>query len=132
MACPDEDVEAAGFADTEPPDIVAFRAFSRAAVVSVKPAESTASSRWSSDRGYWAGRLRDLCLGHPAKTVRAHPPPGSMVSGPGWRRAASKSSCRHLSCVDAAEDELRRGVNMAVLSGATTSQGTLTWAEGRG
>jgi len=32
------------------------------------------------------------------------------------RQAASKSSCRDLSCVNAAKDELRRGVNMAVLS----------------
>jgi hypothetical protein len=46
-------------------------------------------------------------------------------------RAASKSSCRHLSCVDAAKDELRRGVNMVVLSGASTGQVTLTWPEGR-
>jgi putative transposase len=48
-----------------------------------------------------------------------------------WNRAASKSSCRHLSCVDSAKDELRRGVNMAVLSGASNRQVTLTWAEGR-
>src|SRR3954454_20200798 len=45
--------------------------------------------------------------------------------------AASKSSCRHLSCADAAKDELRRGVNMAVLSGASNRQVTPTWAEGR-
>jgi hypothetical protein len=46
-------------------------------------------------------------------------------------RAASKSSCGHLSCVNAAEAELRRGVDMAVLSGASNRQVTLTWAEGR-
>jgi hypothetical protein len=33
--------------------------------------------------------------------------------------------------VDAAKDMLRRGVNMAVLSGATNRQATLTWPEGR-
>jgi hypothetical protein len=46
-------------------------------------------------------------------------------------RAASKLSCRHLSCVDAAKDELRRGVNMVVLCGASNRQVTLTWPEGR-
>jgi hypothetical protein len=35
-----------------------------------------------------------------------------------------------MSCVDAAKDELWRGVNIAVLSGASNRQGTLTWAEG--
>ncbi len=62
-----------------------------------------------------------------------------FASAPQWSisflqavpRAASKSSCRRLSCVDAAEDELRREVNMAVLSGATNRQVTLTWAERR-
>ncbi len=42
-----------------------------------------------------------------------------------------KVSCRHLSCVDSAKDELQRGVNMAVLSGASNRQVTPTWAEGR-
>ena len=46
-------------------------------------------------------------------------------------RAASTSSSRHLSCVDAARDEPRRGLNMAVLSNASNRQVTLTWAEGR-
>jgi hypothetical protein len=32
--------------------------------------------------------------------------------------------------VNAAKDELRRGVDMAVLSGASNRQVTLTWAEG--
>jgi len=35
-----------------------------------------------------------------------------------------------LSCVNAAKDELRRGVNMAVLSGASNRQVFLTWAGG--
>jgi hypothetical protein len=46
-------------------------------------------------------------------------------------RAASKSSCRHLSCVDATKEELRRGVNMVVLSGASNRRVTLTCPEGR-
>jgi hypothetical protein len=33
--------------------------------------------------------------------------------------------------MNAAKDELRRGVNMAVLSGTSNHQVTLTWAEGR-
>jgi hypothetical protein len=33
--------------------------------------------------------------------------------------------------VDAAKDELRRGVNMVVLCGASNRQATLTWPEGR-
>ena len=44
-------------------------------------------------------------------------------------RAASKSPYRSLSCGDANEDKLRRGVDMAVLSGAPSRQVTLTWAE---
>ena len=56
---------------------------------------------------------------------------GGPSYDPSDPRAASKSSCRHLSCVDAAKDELRRGVNMVVLSGASNRQAALTWAEGR-
>jgi hypothetical protein len=33
--------------------------------------------------------------------------------------------------VDAAKDELRRGGNMVVLSGASNRQAALTWPEGR-
>ena len=46
-------------------------------------------------------------------------------------RAASKSPYRFLSCSDANEDKLRPGVNMAVLSGASSRQVTPTWAEDR-
>jgi hypothetical protein len=47
-----------------------------------------------------------------------------------WRatRAASKSSDRLLSLVDASKDGLRRGVDVVVLSGIPHRPITLTWA----
>ncbi len=46
-------------------------------------------------------------------------------------KAASKSSGRHLRCVDAAKDGLQRGANMVVLSSASSRQANSDLAGGR-
>jgi transposase, IS30 family len=64
--------------------------------------------------------------------LRQHFPKGTDLSR--WTaddleaRAASKSSGRLLSLVDATKDGLRRGVDVVVLSGTPHRQITLTWA----
>src|SRR3954468_549105 len=74
--------------------------------------------------GTRSGPLLAIAAGQAAHNGLCRPPEGDP-------RAASKSPYRPLSCRDANEDKLRRGVNMAVPSSASSRQVTPTWAEDR-
>ena len=69
--------------------------------------------------------------GRASAGLAATPPasPAGAASEGTQPRAASKSSDRLLSLVDATKDGLRRGVDVVVLSGTPHRQITPTWAE---
>src|SRR3954454_664765 len=74
------------------------------------------------------GRALPVAADHPHGAVGSLPVAGGVVPLPVVARAASKSSDRLLSLVDATKDGLRRGVDVVVLSGTPHRQITLTWA----